>query len=112
MDGNIYFHYDRNEFRKWIKIGVTDGNAGMIMQSIKGNRVTYLSYGTNDNPFKERCTISLIHNAVYDGGPLQSPEYYLKPAAEERIKQFYEKSNFRMVFLDTSDITVTTRKPK
>ena len=104
-EGQISFRYDDAEWAEFHRLGKKDGNLGAVLTHINGIMYTYSCYGTNDHPVTTNYTLQLMHCELFDG-PVQEPDWYLKPAAEIREKAYWEEftKNARFIILDVSDM--------
>lgn len=102
---NIFtFSYSQEDYDRWNNRGKEFGDSGPLLLSIDydNEHLTYLSYGTIENPVKTRFTMTIVHNELFDG-KLSSAEDIIKINPCER-KSLISSLGIRI--LDFSDINL------
>lgn len=97
-NGITHFHYKYSELKEWIFLGNRDGNVGILLVSRNGNLLTYKCYGTLENPFTTRQTLSIQHHPVFDG-VLPSDEQICNPP-----EPIFDKQSHSFYIFDTSKL--------
>ncbi len=64
--------------KRFMSLGLKEGNTGMVLLRRKGLFITYRGFGTIENPRKTLLTMSLVHCEKFSG-PMATPEEVINP---------------------------------
>lgn len=95
-DGVVTFHYKAKDLIPFMRLGLKEGNTGMILVRRKDNVLTYKGFGTIENPHTYVLTMTIVHHPLFGGEMPADWERCIKP------KPLLDRLDAKMVMIDFS----------
>lgn len=91
------FHYTFTDLRKFLTLGLKEGNVGMILMEWDGNHDIYRGFGTIENPNTSLSTFTIMHYDAFDGKrPVPNEIVHPVPNSTPLV-------SYRIVFIDSEE---------